>query len=112
MAIKIIFLEEFGKAFVPKKLIPNIRSYILKCGFNEVPYKFFGMLFYFSALITTSVFIVFIFTYLNGRGSDLWEIWVYSFLSWTVIQLFLAALFIMMIYFYLDFKIYYRTKVM
>ncbi|MDP3764888.1 MAG: type II secretion system F family protein [Nanoarchaeota archaeon] len=110
MALKIIFLDEFGKAFVPKKVIPNLRKYLLKAGFNEVPYKFFGLLFYVSALITTLIFIIFIYPYL--KKFSLFEIYVYSFLGWFLVQLFFAMLFIMLIYFYLDLKIYYRTKKM
>ena len=110
MALKIIFLEEFGKAFVPKRFIPNLRKYLLKVGFNEVPYRFFGLLFYVSALATTLIFIVFIYPYL--RKFSLLEIYIYSFLGWFLVQLFFAALFIMLIYFYFDLKIYHKTKKM
>src|SRR3989344_4310202 len=110
MALKIIFLKEFGKAFVPKKFAPNLRKYLLKAGFNEVPYKFFGLLFYISALITTLIFIAFIFPYL--KKFSLFEIYVYSFLSWFVVQMFFAALFILLVYFHMDLKIYFRTKKM
>ena len=57
MAFKIIFLEEFGKAFVPKRVIPYLREYLLKAGINEVPYRFFGALFYLSAIITGFIYI-------------------------------------------------------
>lgn len=110
MALRVIFLEEFGKAFVPKKVIPNLRKYLLKAGFNEVPYKFFGMLFYFSALITTLMFITFIFPYI--KKFSLFKAYAYSFFGWFVIQLFFATLFILLIYFYLDLRIYSRTKKM
>lgn len=110
MALRIIFLEEFGKAFVPKKAIPILRKYLLKAGFNEVPYKFFGMLFYISALITTLIFVIFIYPYF--KKFSLVEIYAYSFLGWALVQLLFATLFILLIYFYLDLKIYYRTKKM
>lgn len=110
MALKIIFLEEFGKAFVPKKYIPVLRKYMLKAGFNEVPYRLFGLLFYISAFITTLIFIIFIYPYL--RRFSLFEIYMYSFLSWFLVQLFFATLFILLIYFYLDLRIYQRTKKM
>ena len=110
MAFKIIFLEEFGKAFVPKKVIPILRRYLLKAGLNEVPYRFFGLLFYISALITTLIFIVFMYPYL--KKFSLFEIYIYSFLGWFVVQLSFATLFILMLYFYLDLKIYQRTKKM
>jgi len=108
MAFKIVFLEEFGKAFVPKKFIPNLRGYMLKAGFSEVPYKFFGLLFYISALITTIIFIAFIFPYLKRFSPA--EIYIYSFVSWFLIQLFFATFFTLIVYFYLDLKIYVRTK--
>ena len=110
MALKLIFLEEFGKAFVPKRAIPNLRRYLLKAGFSEVSYRFFGLLFYASALITTLIFVVFIYPYL--KRFSLVEIYAYSFLGWFTVQLFFAALFILLVYFYLDLKIYHRTKKM
>ena len=112
MAFRIVFLEEFGKAFVPKRVIPSLRSYMLKAGFSEVPYKFFGMLFYFSAIITTMIFILFIFPYISARKYSLALVYLYSFGSWFFVQLFFAAIFIMIIYFYLDLRIYFRTKTM
>ena len=110
MAFKIIFLEEFGKAFVPKRIIPNLRKYMLKAGFNEVPYKLFGMLFYVSAFITTIIFVSFIFPYL--KRFSFFETYIYSFLGWFVVQLFFVTLFILFIYFYLDLRIFFRTKKM
>ena len=110
MAFKIIFLKEFGKAFVPKRFIPTLRSYMLKAGFNEAPYKFFGLLFYVSALITTVIFILYIFPYFNNKDYSLFAIYVFSFVSWFILQLFFSILFILLIYFYLDFRIFYRTK--
>jgi len=110
MAFKLVLLEEFGKAFVPKKVIPNLRSYILKAGFDEVPYRFFGLLFYFSAFVTTIVYILFIFPFLQRYS--LFQVWIYSFLGWFSVQLFFAALFIMLVYFYLDLRIYLRTRKM
>src|SRR3989338_869297 len=100
MAFKLVLLEEFGKAFVPKKFIPNLRKYALKAGFDEVPYRFFGLLFYISAVITTMIFIVFVYQYL--RKFSLFQIYIYSFAAWFVIQLSFATLFILLVYFYLD----------
>lgn len=123
MAFRIIFLSEFGKAFVPKRFIPNLRSYALKAGFDEVPYKFFGLLFYISALITTAVFIVFIFPFLRNQYLN-FGVYNYPFLisflvqmlfaalSWFLVQLLFATLFILLVYLHLDFKIYYKTKKM
>jgi len=108
MAFKIIFVEEFGKAFVPKRFIPNLRNYVIKAGYNEVPYKFFGSLFYVSAFITTLIYTILI--YPSLRNYSLIEISIYTFLSWTLVQLFFVTLFILVVYFYLDLKIYQITK--
>lgn len=110
MAVRLIFLEEFGKAFVPKKATPHLRKYLLKAGFNEVPYRFFGLLFYLSALITSLIFIIIIYPYL--KKFSLLKIYVFSFLGWSMVQLFFAVLFILLVYFYLDLKIYHRAKKM
>lgn len=110
MTFKIIFLEEFGKAFVPKRLIPYIREYLLKAGINQVPYKFFGALFYLSAIITGSIYILFIFPVLVQYSQ--FFLLLFSFLSWFFIQIFLAILFILFVYFTLDIKIFNRTKEM
>ncbi len=112
MAFKIIFLEEFGKAFIPRRIYPNLRRYMLKAGFNEVPYKFFGLLFYVSALLTTGIFILFIFPYLNQNKYSLFQIYIFSFLGWFLVQLFFVVMFSLIIYFYLDLKVYYRTRSM
>ncbi|MBS3095891.1 type II secretion system F family protein [Candidatus Woesearchaeota archaeon] len=110
MTLKIIFLKEFGKAFVPKKFAPDLRKYLLKAGLNEVPYKFFGLLFYISAIITTLIFVIFIYPYL--KKFPLFQVYAYSFLGWFAVQMFFAALFILLVYFYLDLRIYFRTKKM
>lgn len=110
MAFKIIFLEEFGKAFVPTKVIPYLREYLLKAGIKEVPYKFFGALFYLSAIITGIIYIFFIFPILTTYSRLM--LLIFSFLSWFIIQIFFTTLFILLIYFYLDIKIFNRTKEM
>src|SRR3989344_8448986 len=108
MPLRIIFLEEFGKAFVPKRVIPNLRKYMLKAGFNEVPYRFFGMLFYISVVITGIIFFFFVYPYITNFSLPVK--FVYIFLFWAAGLLFFATLFILMTYFYLDLKIYQRTK--
>jgi pilus assembly protein TadC len=111
MTMKIIFLEEFGKAFVPKRFIPNLRSYVFKAGLDEVPYKFFGLLFYISAMVTTVIFITFIFPTFKKLYSPL-QVGFLSFVSWFGIQLTFAFIAIMIVYFYFDLRIYHRTKKM
>src|SRR3989338_10269966 len=99
MALKIIFLEEFGKAFVPKRAIPYLRNYLLKAGINKVPYKFFGALFYLSAVITGFIYILYIFPILTRYSQVI--LLLASFIGWFIIQIFFAIFFILLIYFYL-----------
>ncbi len=108
MAFKIIFLEEFGKAFVPKKAIPYLRIYLLKAGIKEVPYKFFGALFYLSAFVTAVLYIYLIFPFLADYSQLL--VLLLSFVGWFGTQAFFATFFILIVYFYLDVRIFNRTK--
>ena len=108
MSIRLVLLEEFGKAFVPKKIRPYLRKYLLKADISPVPYKFFGALFYLTAFITAIIYILFIYPFLTQYSALI--LLIFSFLSWFVIQLFFAVLSITIVYFYLDLKIYYRTK--
>jgi pilus assembly protein TadC len=110
MAVKVIFLEEFGKAFVPKKFIPGLRMFLLKAGVLSVPYKFFGGLFYLTALMTAVVYIFFLFPHFSKFSSLL--LLVSSAASWFLIQIGLAFIFILLVYFYLDLKVYKRTREM
>jgi len=110
MAIRVIFLEEFGKAFVPKRFRPNLRMFLMKAGITDVPYKFFGGLFYLTAFITTIAYILYIFPFLSQYS---WPILlVLSAIGWSIVQLLLALVFSLLVYFYLDLLIYKRTKKM
>jgi len=110
MAIKIIFLEEFGKAFVPKKVTPYLRAYLLKAGIPNVPYRFFGALFYLTAMMTGALYILFIYPFLL-KYSQL-VLLLASTAIWFTVQISFAAVFILLVYFYLDILIYKRTKKM
>jgi len=108
MAFRIIFLEEFGEAFVPKRVTPYLRRYLLKAGIPHVPYKFFGALFYLTAIITGALFILYIYPFLLQYSQLV--LLSASAVMWFVIQISLAAFFILVVYFYMDLRIYKRTK--
>ena len=112
MAVKILFLEEFGKAFVPKRAIPYLREYLIKAGITAVPYAFFGGLFWLSALITLLLYVPFVWPYISNRFSNLFAIFASAFIGWFTIQIFFAFFFILTVYFYVDLKIYTRTREM
>jgi len=101
-------LEEFGKAFVPSRAIPYVRRYIQTAGINIVPYKFFGALFYLTAIITGILYISFIYPVLARYPQYI--MLAGSMALWFVMQMALAAIIFMITYFYLDLRIYKRTK--
>ena len=108
MGLKIIFLEEFGKAFVPKRAIPGLRMFLLKADITKVPYKFFGALFYLTAIITGIVYVLYIYPFLRQYSQLV--LLAASTVSWFTFQISLAVFFIMLVYFYVDLQIYLRTK--
>lgn len=110
MAFRIIFLEEFGKAFVPKRAIPHLRMFLLKAGIPQVPYKFFGALFYLTALITGVIYLLLVYPFLLQYSQLI--LLASSALTWFAIQISLATIIILLIYFYVDLRIFLRTKEM
>jgi pilus assembly protein TadC len=109
MNLKIIFLEEFGRAFIPKKFRPNLRDYLLKAGIVEVPYRLIGGLFYLS--IITTFFIYFYKVYpLFYEGASLFKVFFYTMGTWIALPLALAGFFALIFYFYLDMRIFNRTR--
>ena len=110
MRLKIIFLEEFGKAFVPKRVIPGLRMFLLKAGITKIPYKFFGALFYFTTTITGMVYVLYIYPFLQQYSQLL--LLTASTASWFIFQISLAFFFIALVYFYVDLQIFLRTKKM
>lgn len=105
--------KKFGKAFVPEKFMgkpirSQLRFYLSKAGFQEIPYNFFGVLFFVSAFITYFVFFLFILPLLQGL--PLLIFFFSSFFTWLVLQSFIVAVIIFSIIFYLNISIYNRTK--
>ncbi len=103
-----LYLEEFGKAFVPKKLRSSLRKYLAQAGIEEPPYKFFGILFWITAVITYFLYVPGIYPVIKNKA--LAVVFILSFFSWFLIQIILAVLIILAVYFYLNIKIYKRTK--
>lgn len=116
----ILFREAFGKAFVPKRVLPHLRGYLLKAGVLRVPYKFFGSLFWMSVVITAFLYIVWVNPFLSdviiSRMGDMSPAFLLPFnifasaFSWFFIQISFSALFMVLVYYYLDVRIYRRTK--
>lgn len=106
-------LKLFGQAFVPEQFFgrpvrANLRKYLLTAGYKDVPYSLFGLLFLVTAAITYFIFIPFV--YPSFQGMFFLSVFLLSFLSWAVIQIAIVALIILSIAFFLNIKIYKRTK--
>ena len=110
MKLKILFLEEFGRAFVPERIRPHLRGYLLKAGITEVPYRLFGALFYVSLVITYLIYFYKVYPLLQTRDINMLLFLLITFIVWFLIQIGIAAFFILAIYSYLDIIIYNRTK--
>ncbi|MFH1849191.1 MAG: type II secretion system F family protein [archaeon] len=110
--MKFIYLEEFGKAFIPKRIRPGLRKYMMKAGITEVPFKFFGVLFYISVLLTGIVYLKKIFPALSEKEAGSLVFLATTFAVWVGIQLAILAIFMVSIHVYLDMKILQRTKQM
>ncbi len=110
---QLFFLEEFGKAFVPKRFRPNLRAYFLKAGVMDVPYKMFGGLFY-ASIVATFIFYFWKINpiFLNDPNISPITIFLYTAATWFVLPLALTAFFGLALYFYIDMMIYNRTKKM
>ncbi len=111
--------EEFGRAFVPKKLTTKIKSLYFKAGYNEVAYDFIGFIFFISVAFTITLYWAFVlpilneikFTSGNAFASSI-KTFIFSFGPFALFLLGFFLIFGLVYYFYLDFKIFNRTKKM
>jgi len=109
--MKLAFLEEFGRAFVPKRIRSRLRAYLRTAGIYEVPYKFFGLMFYVSLLLTYWIYISKIYPWLNQQFG-IFGFLVMTFVLWVAVQLFIVGATMLIIYEYLDLRIFGRTRKM
>lgn len=107
---QLLYINEFGKAFIPERIRPKLRNYLLKAGIAEVPYWFFGILFYVTYFLTFLVYYFGFWGTISEQTGML--VFLYVFLIWVLIPLAFIALFMLFMYLYLDIKIFNRTKKM
>ncbi len=111
---KVFFLEEWGKALVPERVRPHLRDYLLKAGITEVNYRFFGGLFYACLAIALIFYFYLPYGWLSQRSEGIVDTLLYlglgSFIVVAVVLFALSLLVMAIVYFYIDLKIYRRTK--
>lgn len=103
------FWAEFGKSLVPRRFRPDLRSYLSKAGYSEVPYLFFALLFFLGIGITAAIFFLSGFAgMLSNYGPGLQFIFV--FLFWAIVALIVVSVIMAGFYFYTNMQIYKRIK--
>jgi len=105
-------LTEIGRFTIPNKYRPHFRQYLLKAGYKEVPYNLFGMLFYLLIFIAAMIYFIFLFPYFTENYGNAMGIGFFTFISFFGLTIGLAVITMSAIYFYLDLKIFHRTKEM
>lgn len=103
------FLGEIGQAFVPKRFRPNLKSYLLMAGLDEVPYTFFGGLFFSTIFFTIVTYFGLIHKEIATRYSTI-VVGLTAFSYIVFVALLISAVIILFIYFYLNIRIYNRTR--
>ncbi|MEM4260226.1 MAG: type II secretion system F family protein [Candidatus Woesearchaeota archaeon] len=110
------YFEDFGKAFVFKKIRPYIKEHFVKAGIQDVPYKFFGFLFYFDIILALLVYFYYLYPNIKemitigniSMGAIKFLFITFSFMF--IVLIVFAIIIILSLYFYLDIRIYNRTK--
>lgn len=101
-------LERFGRAFVPKQVREPLRGYMLKAGYEHVPYSLFGTLFIVTLITTYILFLALLMPLLQNTTPTVLFVstlsfWIGSLLAQNAIAMF-------GIWSVLNLKIYGRTK--
>lgn len=112
-----LFLEPLGKAFIPQRWRPRLRAFLLKAGYEEVPYSVYGMFFHISWMVTLLIYFAVIYPLITawwgggGISENLFSGFI-TFVFWVIVQLIISLILISSIYFYYDMRIFNRTKKM
>jgi len=108
--MELFFFSTFGKAFIPKKFRPHLRTFFEKTGRDDVPYHAFGILFWIATAITYGIYITRLFEFLSDHGPI--AFFFGTLLAWTGIMLIVVFVITAAAYFYLSLQIFHRTKEM
>jgi pilus assembly protein TadC len=101
-------LHIIGRSIIPKNFRPNLRLYLFKAGYPEVPYGLFGVLFFLVTGLSYLLFILFFSAKLSEYGTL--EFGFLSFTTFAFTMFLLIFTFGVVLYFYWNILIYHRTK--
>lgn len=108
--MEIFFFSTFGKAFIPKAIRPNLRSFFEKAGYDDPPYHAFGVLFWLAAVIAYFIYIGSVYPALSGKALPVF--FIVTFIVFTSLMLAFLFVFAALGYFWLSMEIFKRTKEM
>lgn len=103
-------LYTIGRAIIPRKLRPDLRDYLLKAGYNEIPYSLFGIMFFIVSAITYFIYIGFFYNTLHSNYPQMLEFGFLTFIIFAVTMFLLLFSSTVILYFRWNIKIYNRTK--
>src|SRR3989344_8401954 len=110
----LISLDEWGRSLVPERFRPHLHEYLLKAGIVGVNYSFFGVLFFASLAVAIGFYFWLPYGFLKQRSVDLLStllnLGLGSFIVLFVSMTLLSILVMFSVYFYIDLRIYNRTK--
>lgn len=98
------YLKNLGKKIFPVKYYTEANFILNKAGINEIPFETIGFLFMFNILLIVSLGIIFLDAVLSSI--------IFTIFASIVIKILLVTLEMIIIYMYLDIKIYNRVKEM
>jgi pilus assembly protein TadC len=102
-------LEIIGRSLIPKRWRPDLRIYLLKAGYSDVPYGLFGIMFVICAVISLILYFSFFYKelLLNYSQATFFALTFILYAVTTFGVIFTAG---GMLYFSWNIKIYNRTK--
>ncbi len=97
-----------GRAIIFKRFRPDLRLYMMKAGYRDVPYTLFGILFLSVSLVAYLLFMGFFFNDL--REFNQLQFGFLSFITFLVLISLLLFTCFVVLYFYWNIRIFKRTK--
>ncbi len=103
-------LGNLGKAIVPRRFQPKLRDYFKKVGMNDPPYDLFGLLFFLTVAVTGVIFVFLIYPWVISRYVNPGTQMLLIFVLFASINLVLALITGLVLYFIYDVIIFKRTQ--
>ncbi len=101
-----------GRAIIPKRVRPDLRLYLLKAGYPDVPYGMFGFLFFANSILAYLVYIGYLYPRIKAASYGVLASGLTSFISFAAMMFLLIFSTSVVLYFIWNIRIYNRTKEM